>query len=197
MWRWLPAKLLLPPLWFASGCAIHNASTKTGLSDWDAPAEKTNLHLYDAKSRGDFLVVYDEYSGLNYSVGTRAFFMNQNERRSLRVHAPHFVRTNLAINFPAIPVIGHPSSSGTNQMKGSFAVVGINEPSFTIYSGKRELSSHQLPVYRDRKDAYEEAADTAFERTGEITGDTVLIAGYIVLMGMWSLGQSGYAITVH
>lgn len=45
--------------------------------------------------------------------------------------------------------------------------MATNEPSFTIYSGNRELGSHQLPVYRDRKDAYEGTASTVAKDTGE------------------------------
>jgi hypothetical protein len=105
MHRRLLSALLLLPLGLACGCAAQQPWTKAGSDDWNTPADKANLRLFDAKSRGDFLVVYDEYSGWNDSVRTRAYFLNQNNERILHDRTPHFVSTNLAGCFPAIPVV--------------------------------------------------------------------------------------------
>ena len=185
MHRWLLAILLLVPLGFASGCATQQRWTKTGPDDWNTPAEKSNLRLFDAKPQGDILVVYDEYSDWNDSVHTRAYFLKQNEARILHDHAPHFVSTNLIGSFPSIPVISAavgPKSSAKNQVPGLFAVVAINEPSFTIYSGTRELSSHQLPVYQDHKIDYEAATSTAAQDTGKVAAFAIPWCGYMAVM---------------
>jgi len=204
MQRRLLSSLLLLPLGLACGCATQQPWTKAGLDDWNTPADKANLRLFDAKSRGDFLVVYDEYSGWNDSVRTRAYFLNQNDKRILHDRAPHFVSTNLAGCFPAIPVVAdvsRPKPLGTNQIQKLSAIMATNEPSFIIHSGNQELGSHQLPVYQDLKDAYEGAASTAVKTTVKTTGEAALVVGafggYMALMYVWALGQSGYAITVH
>lgn len=171
MRRWLLAILLLVPLGFAGGCATQPRWTKAGPDDWNTPAEKSNLRLFDTNPQGDILVVYDEYSGWNDSVHTRAYFLKQNEARILHDHAPHFVSTNLIGSFPSVPVISAavgPKSSAKNQFSGLFAVEAIDEPSFTIYSGTRELTSHQLPVYENRKDAYEGTVSTVAKDTGQV-----------------------------
>ena len=178
MHRWLLTMLLLLPLAFASGCATQQRWTKSGSNDWNTPAVNTNLRLFDAKSQGDVLVVYDEYSGWNGSVRTRAFFLKQNEARILHDRAPHFVSTNLAGSFPPIPVISTaagPKSSVKNPVPGLFAVAATDEPAFTIYSGTRESNSYQLPVYEDRKKVYEANASTVAKDTGE----TLVCAGAI------------------
>jgi hypothetical protein len=199
MRRWLAAMLLL--LGFAGGCATQQSATNTGSVGWNTPAEKSNLRLFDERSRGDFLVVYDEYSGLHDSVHTRAYFLNQNERRILHDRAPHFVSTNLAAGFPTVPVLNQPPFSRTNQIQKLFAIMAVNEPSFTIYQGDRNLGSHQLPVYQDRKGVYEEDATAAVKATTDTAVDTAVYVGttggYMALMCFWALAQSGYTITVH
>ncbi len=185
MRRWLLTMLLLLPLAFASGCATQQRWTKSGSNDWNTPTVSTNLRLFDAKSQGDILVVYDEYSGWNDSVRTRAFFLKQNEARILHDRAPHFVSTNLAGSFPPIPVIStaaDPKLSAKNQVPGLFAVAATDEPSFTIYSGTRELNSYQLPVYQDRKINYEAAASTAAQDTGKVAACAIPWCGYMALM---------------
>jgi hypothetical protein len=201
MRRWLQAMLLFLLLGFAGGCATQQSATNAGSDGWNTPAEKSNLRLFDERSRGDFLVVYDEYSALHDSVHTRAYFLNQNERRILQDHAPHFVSTNLATGFPTIPVLNQPPFSRTNQIQKLFAIMAVNEPSFTIYQGDRNLGSHQLPVYQDRKGVYEEDAKEDATAVVKATTDTAVYVGtnggYMALMCLWALAQSGYAFTVH
>jgi hypothetical protein len=197
MHRWLQAMLPLLLLGVADGCATQQSSTNADSDAWNTPADKSNLRLFDVKSRGDFLVVYDEYSRLHDSVHTRAYFLNQNERRILQDRAPHFVSINLAAGFPAIPVLNRSPSSGTSQIQKLFALMATNEPSFTIYEGNRDLGSHQLPVYQDRKGTYEGDAATAVRVTTDAAISGGAIGGYMALMCFWALAQSGYAITVH
>jgi hypothetical protein len=179
------------------GCATQQSATNAGSDGWNTPAEKSNLRLFDEKSRGDFLVVYDEYSGLHDSVHTRAYFLNQNERRILQDRAPHFVSTNLATGFPTIPVLNQPPFSRTNQIQKLFAVMAVNEPVFTIYQGDRNLGSYQLPVYQDRKGVYEGDATAAVKATTDAAVYVGAISGYMALMCFWEFAQSGYAIRVH
>jgi hypothetical protein len=140
--RWLPTMLLLLPLTLDSGCVTHQLWAASELDEWNAPAEKANLHLYDAKPRNDLLVVYDEYAGRRDLIRTRAYFLNQNEKRIEHHRAPHFVSTNLAANFPAIPILDQPPFPGTNQEQRLFAVAAVNEPAFSIYLNNRELGSY-------------------------------------------------------
>jgi hypothetical protein len=199
MHRWLQTMLLLLLLLLgvAGGCATQSPSINTGSDAWSKPADQSNLRLFDVKSQGDFLVVYDEYSGLRDSVHPRAYFMKQNDRRILQDRAPRFVSTNLAFGFPTIPVFKQTPSPGTNQTQTLFAILTTNEPSFTIYQGGRDLGSHQLPVYPDRKGAYEETASSVAGKTADMAIGAGAIGGSMALMALWVFAQSGYGFTAH
>ena len=188
MRRWLQTMLLL--LGFADGCATQQSATNAGSDGWNTPAEQSNLRLFNERSRGDFLVVYDEYSNLHDSVHTRAYFLNQNEKRILQDRAPHFVSTNLATGFPIVPVLNQPPLSRTSQTQKLYAVTAVDEPSFTMYQGDRALGSYQLPVYQDRKGIYKGDATAAVKATTDAAMCVGAIGGQMALIGIWEFARS-------
>ena len=185
MHRWSSTMLLLLPLILNSGCVTHQLWTASELDEWNEPCEKANLHLYDAKSRNDYLVVYNEYLGRPDRIRTRAYFLNQNEKRIAHHVGPHFVSTNLAAAFPPVPVYDPPLPGNTNQLARLFAVASTNGQQFTIYFNNRELNSYHLPIYNDGQGLYERVALTPVAVTADAT-----IVGCIV-GAIWACERAG------
>ena len=77
MRRKLQTLLAMLPL-LAGGCMTQKLWTESKLDEWNEPAAPSNLRVFDAEARKDFLVVYDERSGRHETVRTRAYFLNQN-----------------------------------------------------------------------------------------------------------------------
>ena len=142
----LTIALLLPLL--TGGCATHALWTKAQLDDWNEPATDSKLQLFDASRQKDFLVVYDEYSERHDSTRTRAYFLNQNEKRVEQGRKPWFVGAQLSRELPPVPVLTALPLANTNSPPAIFAIVSTNRQSFTIYRDEQR-TNHDLPVYND------------------------------------------------
>jgi hypothetical protein len=138
--------LLLPLL--TGGCATHALWTEAQLDDWNEPAADPKLQLFDASQQKDFLVVYDEYSERHDSTRTRAYFLNQNEKRVEQGQKPWFVGAQLSRELPPVPVLSALPLANTNSPPPIFAIVSTNRQSFTIYRDEQR-ANHDLPVYND------------------------------------------------
>jgi hypothetical protein len=189
--RLLPLLLLT----FGSGCATKALWTNGNLEDCREPASPVNLHLFDAKQKNDLLVVYDEYSERSNKIHTRAYWLDENQSRVDQQRAPHFVNTGLTGHLPSVPVFYGSTSNGTDLTPTFYAVVATNNESFTLYSGDREIGSHDLPVYNDGKGRVEKVALTPVA----VTADLSIVGGYLGYYFLCGLVQSGssYSITVH
>jgi hypothetical protein len=187
--RLLPLLLLT----FGSGCETKALWNNGNLEAIKEPAGNINLRLFDAKRQNDLLVVYDEYSERNGAIHTRAYLLNQNEERIKQNERPHFVSVKLTNSLPSVPVFHAPSESGTNFPRTLYAVVATNRQSFTLYSGNREISSYDLPFYNDGKGRVEKIALTPIA----VTADLTIIGGYIGILYLYELGESGCSVTVH
>src|SRR5690242_21516282 len=85
--------LLLPLL--ASGCVTHKLWTESKMDEWNEPAASPDLRLFHDAGRDDFLVVYDEFSDRRSTTTTRAYFLQQNQKKLASQNRPHFVSTNI------------------------------------------------------------------------------------------------------
>src|ERR1039457_587181 len=103
MRRQLQTMALLLPL-LIGGCATNALWNKTQLDAWNEPADNSKLQLFDASQQKDFLVIYEEYSERHDSTRTRAYFLNQNEKRVEQGRKPHFVSAQLSRDLLSIPV---------------------------------------------------------------------------------------------
>jgi len=186
--RLLPLLLLI----FGSGCATKALWNNGNLEDCREPANPLNLHLFDAKQKNDLLVVYDEYSERSDKIRTRAYWLNENQARVDQRRAPHFVNTNLLRDLPVVPVF-YSTSSETNSALTLYAVVATNQQSFMLYSGNHEIGSHDLPFYNDGKGRVEKIALTPVA----VTADLTIVGGYLGVLYLYELGESGYSVTVH
>lgn len=177
MHQWLRTMLLLP-LTLASGCATHALWTESKLDNWNEPAPQSNLRLFAADPPQDVLVLYEEYSDRCESIRTRAYLLNENQKRLAQNRAPLFVGTNQTNGLPAVPVFHLPTSLATNQQHGLFAIAATNNQSFTLYCGDRNLGSHDLPVYNDGTGKYKRVALTPLA----VTADLTVVGG---VAGVW------------
>ena len=139
----------------ATGCALDPNSTMGEI--WSAPAPENvasayplKLRLFFSQQRRDILVVYDEYPIETTSMRTRAYWLYDSEDRLDHDGRVTFVKTNFAINLVSVPVFNTTAALPTNS-PNTLSAVTTNDYSFVVYSGQREVSSHNLPIPSVRK----------------------------------------------
>ena len=176
---------LILALALGSGCATKARWDSNAFEDWNEPATDPNVHLYDGGKHADVLVVYDEYSERSDATHTRAYWLNQNERRLERRRRPVFISTNAAVRLSSLPVFRH-LPEGTN-LPPHYALFETNRQSFTLYSETGLQTSHELPTYNDGRGKIEKAVLTP----PAVVADITIVGGflgYFYLAGM----ASGY-----
>jgi len=171
--------LLLLPL-LSGGCVTHALWTNGYLDDVNEPDTSVSPQLYEAKSHQDLLVIYREYSERGDKYRSRAYWLNQNEKRVTQNQRPHFVGTNQMRGLAPVTILPAPVEPGTNPPPVFYAVIQTNRQSFILYAGGSEIGSHDLPVYNDGLGKYERLALTPLAVTADLT-----IIGCVV--GFWCL----------
>jgi hypothetical protein len=180
--------LLLPLL--ASGCATHALWNKTQLDAWNEPADNPRLQLFDASRQKDFLVVYDEYSERHDSTRTRAYLLNQSEKRVEQGRKPHFVSAQRSRELPPIPVLQTLPLANTSFLPTVYAVISTNKQSFTIYSSGQR-TNHDMPVYNDGWGRTDRIALTPVA----VVADLTIVGGFLFLEFWAEGGLNGVTIT--
>ena len=180
--RLLKLLLLTLPLVSGGGCATHALWNKTSLDAFNQPADDPRLRLFQTRRQNDLLVVYDEYSDRNDAIRTRAYLLNQNQKRVEQRQAPHFVNTNRLRGLMPVAVF-----AATNSPADLFAVAATNGQSFTIYSRDLPARSHQLPVYNDGKARLVRIALTPVA----VIADATIVGGFVGYWLLVSLAESG------
>lgn len=191
MHQWTRVVLLLLPL-LTGGCVTNALWNKTDLDDWNEPAQNADVRLFDARHKKDFLVVYDEYSERHDSTHTRAYFLNQNQKRVAQGQKPHFVSSRLSHKLPPVPIFQTLPESGTNFSQTIYAVISTNRQSFTIFSGK-EKTDYSLAVYNDGRAQIDRIALTPVA----VTADLTIVGGVLGCCFIYGLAESGYSVSVH
>jgi hypothetical protein len=160
----------LLPLIFDSGCATKALWNE--LDNDNKPANNAHVQLFDARRQKDFLVIYKEYSELNGSTRTRAYYLSQSQNRVEQGKRPHFVSTNLAQKMPQVAVFETSPASDTNFSQPFFCVYSTNTQSLTIYSNEWKMGSYDLPIYNDR-----------ISRTAQIALTPVAVVADLTIVG--------------
>jgi len=182
--QWWTIALWLPLL--TSGCVTNVLWNKTDLDAWNEPAQNADVRLFDARYKKDFLVVYEEYSERHDSTHTRAYFLNQNEKRVEQGHKPHFVSAQRSRELPPVPVWETLPLSDTNFPPTVYAVISTNKQSFTIYSNEQR-TNHDLPVYTDGWGRTDRIALTPVALVADLT----IMGGYLGCLWIYA-GGPGY-----
>ncbi len=186
----LKIALLLPPL--VGGCATNALWNKTDLDAWNEPAQNADVHLFDARHKKDFLVVYGEYSERHDSIHTRAYFLNQNQERVALGEKPHFVRVRGSHKLTPVPILQSLPESNTYSSRTIYAVISSNKPSFTIYSGEAK-TDYSLAVYNDGQGQIYRVALTPVA----VTADLTVVGGFLGCCFIYGLAESGYSVTIN
>ena len=191
MHQWSRVVLLLLPL-LTGGCVTNALWNKTDLDAWNEPASNAELRLFEAGERKDFLVVYNEYSERRNSIRTRAYFLNQNQRRVTDGWKPRFVSTRASRGLPQVPVFQtvpdfHPGFSPT-----IYALVSTDHQSFAICSGTGR-TDYDLAVYNDGRGRIYRTALTPIA----VAADLTIIGGYLGCWYVYCVAESGYTVSVH
>ena len=181
------ATIFLPLLLsLGSGCATKALWENENLEAVKEPANPVNLRLFHATRRNDLLVIYDEYSERSDGVRTRAYWLNENQARLAKKHAPHFTSTNLITRQLSPVPIFHSTPGETNWTFALYAVVETNRQSFTLFYKNGNLSRHDLPTYNDGKGPIEKIALTPVA----VTADVTIAAGFFGYWYLQGLGES-------
>jgi hypothetical protein len=160
-------------LTLANGCTTQALWQNENLEAWKQPATSPNLRLFAAKQPDDILVVYDEYSERSGATHTRAYWLNQNQKRIDERHAPHFVDANNSLGCTAVPVV----LASTNQIAFPlpYAVVATNGQFFTLHLNNGTIEPHDLPCYNDHKGKIEKFALTPLATAADVT----IVGGFL------------------
>jgi hypothetical protein len=172
----------------SSGCATHALWSSSGLDALNQPATDPHLALYYGKSKKDLLVVYDEFSERNESIHRRAYWLEENRRRTEERECPYFVSQRLARGLAGVPVFS--AASATNRLpfdqpETLFAVVATNNVCFTLFSGSAEIDSHRLPVYDDGTGQTKRILLTPLT----VTADAAIVGGFLGYLYLEGVAQ--------
>ncbi len=175
--------LSLLPAVAGGGCAINALWTKADLDDCNLPAQRANLRLFAEDSRGDLVVVYDEYSERHDSTRTRAYLLRKNQSRIEQQRSPLFTKTNSFWGLKPVRLFLTPSAVPTPPPP-FYAVLSTNSQSFTLCSNGHLTGPFALPVYNDGKGKAERIALTPLAATADLTivGG---VLGYSYVAGSW------------
>jgi hypothetical protein len=169
-----------------NGCVTKHLWESSEFENWNHPTANSDLRIYEAKSKNDLLVVYNEYSERHDSTRARAYWLNENQKLVENRHMPHFVSTNSAANLTAIPV--YSSSANLVNLPQPFVITVTNGQSFTLYSKDRAHATYDLPFYNDQKGKVEKFALTPLATVADVTIVGGVI-GYLYLEGMAGAGS--------
>ena len=188
-WRILFLLLII----FNSGCATHALWTKTNLDAFNEPADDSRLRVFTASRQKDWLVVYDEYSERGDSTRTRAYFLNQNQKRIEQRRRPDFVSTNSLRGLKPVPILPAANFPETNPLPALYVVAETNNLSFTLYDRRRAIGSYDMPVYNDGQARVARIALTPVT----VVADLTIVGGCLGYWFICGLAESGYSTTFH
>jgi len=168
-----------------TGCVTHALWSNGSFDEWNEPSQTPNLRVYLRPDHKDLLAVYNEYSGRHDSTQTRAYWVYENDSRTMKRHRPEFIGTNAAEGLIPMPLFTN-ALPQTNSP--DFLCVRMLSPGreFAVYSGDRQVSLHELPAYNDGAGLSARIALTPVT----VTVDAAIIAvvvgiGVIVEGGGW------------
>jgi hypothetical protein len=142
------------------------------------PVANPELTLYEAAPSRDVLVEYNALSDRDDQIKRLAYFLEANQTRIAAGKAPHFVDPKLSRTLVVIP-----NEVSTN----TYAILGTNGWTFTLYRPGREPEICNLPTYRDDHNTAGRVALTPLAVAGDATIVGVVAA---VIMG-YAYAQDG------
>jgi hypothetical protein len=111
------------------------------------PADPPNLRLSYSERARYVLAEYDEVSEGSTTVKRRAYWLEPNALAVAAGRQPRFVSVTNALDLVEVPVTNSLAGPSPSACHGLYAVVSTNGQSFSLYSGQKELTVHELPMY--------------------------------------------------
>jgi hypothetical protein len=170
---------LLLPLLLLVGCQgpgergfTHQLWSERSFREFNAPASKPNVQLFEHQHRSDLLVCYNEVreDGL---VQDRAFFLNKNLKRLEAGLKPRFVGKNATVGLHPVPVVVNGSDDRVPP-GNLYATFAEDSRQVTLRANNAELQSFRLPVYQTSSGTVQKALLTPLA----VTGDVVVVGAY-------------------
>jgi hypothetical protein len=183
-WRWVFC--LLAPLWLVGGCATKALWKDAPLDAYNEPDDFPGVRLFEAKSN-DVLVIYREYSERHDYTRTRAYLLNQNQKRVAAHRRPHFVGTNWLSGMTLIPLLSETNLPATALPPKPYATIATNGLAFQLFSAEAETNTYELPVYNDGRGKWERIVLTPITVAADIT----IVGGFIGYLWLHGMAESG------
>ena len=142
---------------FLVGLGLFGSGCTTDLWERDRFAEfyhaaqdgAADLRFFYSDQRQDILVEYNEVRDEKTALKPRAYWLDENRWRINGAHKPHFVSSDEARDLTPVPILATMAAPKGPDGANLYAIVSTNG-AFTVYSGKKELLSGQLPGYYNR-----------------------------------------------
>src|SRR5437763_5853810 len=99
---------MVASLLLASGCATHALWEEGQFARFHEPTTPSNLQLFKAGEKQQFLIVYDEGTDADNSQRRRAFWADLNRPLPVAPYRPRFVPLKTADASPPIPLLNAP-----------------------------------------------------------------------------------------
>ena len=188
-------------LFLGTGCTTvekysltHRLWDNGDLRKWSEPAPNPDLALFAATNAADVLVQYDALSEKRSAVKRRAYYLQENEARVAGGKKPRFVNSSQAAGLTPIPVLKW-DSGNTNSPPdlAGYAVTAEDGRRFDLYPSTGRRETHDLPVYPESSGTPMRVALTPFA----VAGDTLMVAGVVVFIGIIVLAESHTSFTIH
>jgi len=176
------------------GCATNALWQEGNFASFHEPCYPPNLCLFEAKSRGDVLVEYDEAANNKAGGRRRAYWLFQNVERTEDRCKPRFLPSQIDPGFHSIPLFAAEQAGQPPQLasRGSlYAVVATNGFDFELYTiqassvgeSTQRLGCFQLPVYQDGSARTKKLLLTPLAVAADLT-----IVGSLVAVTFWPAG---------
>jgi len=176
------------------GCATNALWQDGNFASFHEPRYPPNLCLFEAKSRGDVLVEYDEAANNKAGGRRRAYWLFQNIERTEDRCKPRFLPSKIDPEFHSIPLFAAEQAAQPAQLasrESLYAVVATNGFDFELYAvqassaggSAQRLGRFQLPVYQDGSARTKKVLLTPLTVAADLT-----IVGSLIAVTFWPAG---------
>ncbi|PWU21500.1 MAG: hypothetical protein C5B50_01520 [Verrucomicrobia bacterium] len=160
------------------GCATQKLWEEGTLANYHEPATPSNLGLYQATNRTDFLVLYDESSERSDSIQRRAYWLGANSDRIKARRKPHFVAVKTGEGLLPIPIGSDGQTLASPASGCPYALSSTNGDSFTLHWPGSHAGPYELPVYPDASGRTKQVLLTPLTVAADIT----IVGGFLFVM---------------
>jgi len=158
-----------------SGCATAYLWKSSSLADFNEPAAKPQLRVFEAPAQNDFLAVYDELR-VNASIRPRAYLILANRERTSAARKPQFVKTPNLNTLKPVMLFG--AGQQAVSADGQPVVRMLTSHRFALQIGANEVGQFDLPVYKSAGSTPERILVTPLA----ITADATVIGGFMAIL---------------